>query len=83
MVSLHLRILATSILRPTSGGCVENTDMKLIFKILIVVFLLVVLLEVLTRDPYTVYDCRDTDQYQNYPKYIIKKCLEYKPRLST
>lgn len=50
--------------------------MKIILKVLAVLFLIAVAVELLTRDPYTVYDCRELEQYKNYPDYVIKECFK-------
>ena len=52
--------------------------MKLVLKILAVLFLIAVAVELITRDPYVVYDCRDTTQYKNYPDYVVSECLRAK-----
>lgn len=83
LVCLRPIIPASSTIGNIDGGYVESIDMKLAVKIVVVVFLLVVLIEVLTRDPYVVYDCRDTDQWNSYPDYVIRECLKHKPRITT
>ena len=52
--------------------------MKLVLKVLAVFFLIAVAVELITRDPYVVYDCRDATLYKDYPDYVVKECLKPK-----
>ena len=52
--------------------------MKLVLKILAVLFLIAVAVELITRDPYIVYDCGAVEQYRTYPTYVLKECLKHR-----
>ena len=50
--------------------------MKLALKIIVICFLIVVLIEWLTREEYVVYDCRNPNMYSQYPDNIVKECIK-------
>jgi hypothetical protein len=52
--------------------------MKLVLKILAVFFLIAVAVELITRDPYVVYDCGAVEQYRTYPTYVLEECLKHR-----
>jgi len=52
--------------------------MKLVLKILVVFFLVAVVIELVTRDPYVVYDCRAVEKYRTYPTYVLEECLKHR-----
>jgi hypothetical protein len=56
--------------------------MKLALKIIVACFLVVVLIEWLTREEYIVYDCRDPNMYSQYPSWVVRECIKQYNRTS-